>query len=175
MRQFAIYCQDKFNFDISEAGIFTMLNVVASGTTSYLVGKTGDKWGHKSSMMVAYVSHFLAVVLAIFAQNMVWVYGIFMAIGAGQGAFMPSAMNLVYDFAEDRDTKTYMALIDSFLAPFVVVFILGIGILIGQDAYMIALSILGGSLFLGMLLLQFLVRDPQHGKESIIYVDGFSS
>ena len=175
MGLYAIYCQDKFNFDISEVGIFTMLNVGASGTTSYLVGKMGDKWGHKSSMMVAYVSHFLAVVLAIFAQNMVWVYGIFMAIGAGQGAFMPSAMNLVYDFAEDRDTKTYMALIDSFLAPFVVVFILGIGILIGQGAYMIALSILGGSLFLGMLLLQFLVRDPQHGKESVIYIDGFSS
>ncbi len=175
MGLYAIYCQDKFNFNISEAGIFTILNVIASGITSYLVGKIGDQWGHKSSMMVAYICHFLAVVLAIFAQNMVWVYGIFIAIGAGQGAFMPSAMNLVYDFAEDRDTKSYMALIDSFLAPFIMIFLIVIGILVGRSAYMIAFCILGGSLFIGTLLLHFLVLDPQHVKETENYIDGFSS
>jgi|TARA_B100001750_G_scaffold41669_1_gene30377 MFS family permease len=175
MGLYAIYCQDKFNFDISEAGIFTILNVIASGTTSYIVGKIGDKWGHKSSMMVAYISHLLAVLLAIFAQDMIWVYGIFIAIGAGQGAFMPSAMNLVYDFAENRDTKSYMALIDSFLAPFVMIYIIGIGILIGQGAYMIAFYVLGSSLFIGILLLHFLVFDPKHVKQTSIHIDGFSS
>ena len=106
---------------------------------------------------------------------MVWVYGIFIAIGAGQGAFMPSAMNLVYDFAEDRDTKSYMALIDSFLAPFIMIFLIVIGILVGRSAYMIAFCILGGSLFIGTLLLHFLVLDPQHVKETENYIDGFSS
>ena len=57
---------------------------------------------------------------------MLWVYCVFIAVGAGQGSFMPSAMNLIYDFAGERDKKTYMALIDSFLAPFALVFILGI-------------------------------------------------
>ena len=57
------------------------------------------------------------------------VYCIFIFIGAGQGAFMPSAMNLIYDFAKDKDKKTYMALIDSFLAPFAILFLLGIGFL----------------------------------------------
>ena len=175
MGLYAIYCQDKFNFNISEAGIFTILNVIASGTTSYIVGKIGDKWGHKSSMMVAYISHLLAVLLAIFAQDMIWVYGIFIAIGAGQGAFMPSAMNLVYDFAENRDTKSYMALIDSFLAPFVMIYIIGIGILIGQGEYMIAFYVLGSSLFIGVLLLHFLVFDPKHVKQASIHIDGFSS
>ena len=67
---YAIYCQDKFNFDVSQAGIFTILNVLASGLTSYVVGILGDKMGHKSGMLVAYLAHFTAVFLAIFSQNM---------------------------------------------------------------------------------------------------------
>jgi len=175
MGLYAVYCQDKFNFAVSEAGVFTILNVIASGFASYFVGKLGDKMGHKAGMMVAYSAHFTAVLLAIFAQNMLWVYAIFMAIGAGQGAFMPSAMNLVYDFAEDRDTKTYMALVDSFLAPFVLIFIVGIGSLIRIGDYTTSLYILGTSLIIGMLILQFIVRDPKLPAETAFHVNGFSS
>ena len=57
----AVYCQDKFNFAVSEAGVFTILNVIASGFASYFVGKLGDKMGHKAGMMVAYSAHFTAV------------------------------------------------------------------------------------------------------------------
>ena len=135
----------------------------------------GDRWGHKSGMMVAYVAHFLAVILALNAQNMYWVYGIFITIGAGQGAFMPSAMNLVYDFAGEQDTKTYMALIDSFMAPFVVLFLIVIGFLVHQHNYFLVLNILGGCLLFSIILLHFLVKDPRHSKELPIYADGFSS
>ena len=175
MGLYAVYCQNKFNFDISEVGVFTIFNVIASGSASYLVGRMGDRWGHKSGMMVAYVAHFLAVILALNAQNMYWVYGIFITIGAGQGAFMPSAMNLVYDFAGERDTKTYMALTDSFLAPFVVFFLFGIGFLIQKNNYFLVLNILGGCLLFSIILLHFLVQDPRHSKKPAIYADGFSS
>ena len=172
---YAVYCQTKFNFAVSEVGIFTILNVIAAGAASFVAGKLGDKFGHKTSMMLAYLGHFIAVLLAIFAQNMFWVYGIFMAIGVGQGAFMPSAMNLVYDFSAERDTKTYMALIDSFLAPFVLIFIMVIGALVRVGNYTISLYILGTSIILGMLILQFIVRDPKHSAEPVFHVDGFSS
>jgi MFS family permease len=160
---------------VSEVGIFTILNVIASGFTSYFVGILGDKRGHKSGMMVAYIAHFTAVLLAIFSQNMLWVYAVFMAIGAGQGAFMPSAMNLVYDFAEERDTKTYMALVDTLLAPFVLIFIVGIGYLIRFGDYTLSLYMIGASLFLGMVILHFVVRDPKKPTEHAFNVDGFSS
>ena len=175
MGLYAVYCQDKFKFAVSEAGIFTILNVIAAGIASFFAGKLGDKFGHKTSMMLSYFGHFTAVILAIFAQNMFWVYGIFIAIGVGQGAFMPSAMNLVYDFAEERDTKTYMALVDSFLAPFVLIFIVGIGFLVRMGDYTISLYILGTSLIVGMLILQFVVRDPKHPADAKFLVDGFSS
>ena len=176
MGLYAIYCQNKFNFDISEVGLFTILNVTSMGVASYMFGNIGDKYGHKISMVFAYLFHLLAVVLAINAASMFWVYGVFISIGAGQGSFMPSAMNLIYDFAGERDKKTYMALIDSFLAPFALVFIIGTGILVNKGEYILSFYILGACLLLAIIILQFFVKDPKDNSNQIISsIDRFSS
>ena len=175
MGLYAIYCQNKFDFDISEAGVFTMITVIFSGLFSYIAGQLGDLFGHKTSMLLAYGGHFLAVILAIFASNMLWVYGIFIAIGVGQGAFMPSAMNLIYDFSKGNDAKTYMALVDSLLAPFILFFIILIGWLIKNKNYDLTLILLFTSLAISIFLLLFIVKDPKKHGESLVHIDGFSS
>ena len=157
---YPVYCQQKFGFDISEAGTFTIINVIASGCASYFTGKIGQRFGYKSGMIFFCFSHFLAVLLAIFSQNMVWVYAIFLCIGMANGAFMPAAMNMVYDFAGDKDNKLYMALIDSFLAPFVVFFVFMTSILTEWGYFLTALSGIGVSLLIGLLILILLVKDP---------------
>ena len=163
---YAVYCQNKFNFDISEVGSFTILNVISMGVFSYLSGYIGDKHGHKTSMLLAYLFHFAAVILAIFSKNMFWVYCIFISLGAGQGAFMPSAMNLIYDFADTGDKKTYMALIDSFLAPFAILFITGIGFLVNGNKFVLSFYIVGFCLFISIIILHFFVKDPKPNKLS---------
>ena len=175
MGLYAIYCQNKFNFAISEAGTFTIITVIFSGLSSYIAGHLGDLYGHKTSMLLAYSGHLIAVVLAIYASNMLWVYGIFIAIGIGQGAFMPSAMNLIYDFSNGENAKTYMALIDSLLAPFILIFIIFIGWLIENEIYTFALNVLFGSLVIGISLLLFKVKDPKKHGKSLVHIDGFSS
>ncbi len=168
MGLYAIYCQNKFDFEINEVGLFTILNVTAMGFFSYISGSIGDKYGHKSGLVIAYVLHLLAISLVLFSKNMLWVYGVFIAVGAGQGAFMPSAMNLIYDFAGERDKKTYMALIDSFLAPFALIFILGIGSLVNNNEYILSLYIMGSCLFIAIIILYFFVNDPKHNTNQII-------
>ena len=106
MVDLTVFCQKKFGFNISEIGSFTVLNVISMGISSYISGYLGDKHGHKISMLIAYSFHLIAVILALLSKNMFWVYCIFISIGAGQGAFMPSAMNLIYDFANLEDKKT---------------------------------------------------------------------
>ena len=168
MGLYAIYCQNKFQFQIDQVGIFTILNVLSMGISSYLSGHIGDKYGHKVSMQTAYIFQLLAVILAIYAKNMIWVYSIFICIGCGQGYFMPSAMNLVYDFAGERDKKTYMALIDSFLAPFALLFLLIIGYLINQNSYKLSFVILGLCLSISIIIIQFFVKDPKNKYEQIL-------
>ena len=89
---------------------------------------------------------------------------IFIAIGIGQGAFMPSAMNLIYDFSTKDDAKTYMALVDSILAPFVLFYLILIGWLVKDGNYIASLKILIGSLLVGSFLLAFFVHDPKEEK-----------
>ncbi|MBL7012884.1 MAG: MFS transporter [Candidatus Marinimicrobia bacterium] len=171
MSLYAVYCQDKFGFEISEAGVFTVLNVIAGGGAAYITGKLGDKYGHKSSIILSYSGHLIAVLLAIFSQSMLWVYGIFFFLGIGIGSFMPASMNLVYDFAGDRDTKTYMALIDTILAPFVVLIIIASATLsssFGPKSVLISVS---GMLGVGLFLLIFVVKDPGTKRQ----IERFSS
>ena len=163
---YAIYCQNKFYFDISEVGSFTILNVISMGVFSYVSGYVGDKYGHKISMLLAYSFHLLTVFLALFSKNMFWVYGIFIALGAGQGSFMPSAMNLIYDFANKDDKKTYMALIDTFLAPFAILFIGAIGFLVNGNKFVLSLYIIGLCLIAAIIILHFFVKDPGSNKLS---------
>ena len=163
---YAVFCQNKFGFNISEIGSFTVLNVISMGISSYISGYLGDKHGHKTTMLIAYSFHLLAVILALFSKNMFWVYSIFIAIGAGQGAFMPSAMNLIYDFAGLDDKKTYMALIDSFLAPFSLIFLVGIGFLITRGQLVLSFYIIGLCLLIALLILHLFVKDPRLNKLS---------
>ena len=168
---YAVYCQNKFNFEMSEAGIFIIINVFAAGMASYLTGKMGDKYGHKLSMIFSFICHFIAMLLAIYSQSMLWVYTLFFFLGAGLGSFMPASMNLIYDFSQDRDTKTYMALIDTILAPFVIMSILGASLIrtqFGTEAVFISVAIF---LIIGISLLIFVVNEPRTKKQ----INGFSS
>jgi len=158
---YAVYTQDLFGYQVSEAGIFTIIQVVAFGIGSVSAGKIGDKWGHKTAMILSFFGYFLAIVWAVLANSMLDVYMIFLFLGLGNGGFMPSAMNMVYDFAETRDVKTYMALIDTFLAPIIILMVAVASMikpLIGTRNLFI---LLGGTMLIGLLLLTFRVQEPR--------------
>ncbi|NOZ74323.1 MAG: MFS transporter [FCB group bacterium] len=159
---YAVYAQQKFHFALSEAGVFTVIQVFAFGLASYGAGVLGDRKGHKWSFSVSIAAYILAVLLSLKAATMIHVYAIFLFVGIGQGAFLPSSLNLVYDFAGVRDTRIYMALVDTFLAPFTVVSITIVGLLIDRFSYPIIFSGIGLSLCLGLVLILFWVRDPRH-------------
>ena len=104
--------------------------------------------------------------VALTAQSMIWVYGIFIFLGLAQGAFMPAAMSLVFDFAgEQGDNKMIMALIDTILSPFILIAITIGGILSETAGLTFLFRILGALMLAGFLIMIFLVRDPHHESE----------
>jgi len=157
---YAVFMQDKFGFDVSEAGVFTVINVTAYGIASYISGRIGDRFGHKAALIISFSAHLLAVVTALLATSMFWVYMVFMFLGMGLGAFVPASMNLVYEFAKERDNKLYMAMIDTFLAPFTLVVILTAGMLSGFIPLEWLFIGIGFSLLAGLLFMMFMVKDP---------------
>jgi MFS family permease len=160
MSMYAVHAQQKFGFNISEAGIFTILAVVTSGLASFLAGKVGDKFGHKISLAFSLISYMLAALTALFVESMFGVYAIFIFLGIGQGGFMPSAMNMVYEFAGNRDSKMYMAIIDTFLMPFTILAIVLAGYfipIVGADVIFTSIVVFIG---FGVCLLIFYVKEP---------------
>lgn len=158
---YAVYMQEKFNFAISEAGVFTVLNVISFGLGSFTVGRLGDKLGHKTGMALAITAHLVAIGVALFAQSMIQVYIVFLALGYGMGAFLPSSMNLMYDFAEGRDTKIYMALIDTSLAPFTVLMIILASFVTSLFGTVYLFLGTGVLVLIALFLLIFWVKDPK--------------
>ena len=57
----------------------------------------------------------------------------------------------------------------------VLIFIIFIGWLIGNEIYTFALNVLFGSLVIGISLLLFKVKDPKKHEKSLVHIDGFSS
>lgn len=161
MSLYAVYAHDQFGFDISEAGIFTILNVVSFGCASYVSGKIGDRFGHKAAIILSFISYLAATLTAMTAESMTGVYAIFIFLGIGQGGFLPSAMNLVYEFSGNGDPKTTMAIIDTLLMPFTIIAIILAGYfkpIVGTDSILAATVV---SVAIGILLLVFIVKDPR--------------
>jgi len=161
MSLYAVYTQDIFGFKVSEAGVFIVLQVITFGIGSILSGKIGDRWGHKTAITLAFTGYFLAVVCTVFASSMIHVYVIFLFLGLGHGGFLPSAMNMVYELAESRDSKIYMALIDTFLAPFIVFMIILASLLDPMIGTRNLFIILGMIIFIGLVLLHVWVKEPR--------------
>ncbi len=157
---YAVYMQEKFGFDISTAGIFTILNVVAYGLSSYLSGKIGDRFGHKMAIIYSFTMHLLAVLTALFTTTMFGVYTVFIFLGFGLGAFMPASMNMVYSFAGKNDSKLYMALVDTFLAPFILITIFAAAYISEIFGTTLLFWIIAGMLCVGLAIMIFYVKDP---------------
>jgi MFS family permease len=157
---YAVFMQEKFGFDLSTAGIFTILNVIAYGFSSYLSGKIGDRFGHKAAIVFSFTAHLFAVLTALFTTTMFGVYAVFIFLGFGYGSFMPASMNMVYSFAGKNDSKLYMALVDTFLAPFILITIFA-AVSISEILGTVQLFwIIAGILCLGLVIMIFYVKDP---------------
>ncbi len=157
---YAVFMQEKFGFDISTAGIFTVLNVAAYGLSSYLSGKIGDRFGHKTAIVFSFTAHLFAVLTALFTTTMFGVYTVFIFLGFGYGAFMPASMNMVYSFAGKNDSKLYMALVDTFLAPFILITIFAAAYISETFGTAQLFWIIAGMLCIGLAIMIFYVKDP---------------
>jgi hypothetical protein len=74
-------------------------------------------------------------------------------------------MNLVYEFAKERDNKLYMAMIDTFLAPFTLFVIITAGMLSSLIALEWLFVGIGFSLIAGLIFMIFMVKDPGNSDQ----------
>ena len=88
------------------------------------------------------------------------VYTVFIFLGFGYGSFMPASMNMVYSFAAKNDSKLYMALVDTFLAPFILITIFAAAYISETFGTVQLFWVIAGMLCLGLAIMIFYVKDP---------------
>lgn len=161
---YAIHCQDRLGFDVSEAGVFISTAVGVAVLSSLAMGRFGDHHGHKKAMVIVYCAYLGALVTALLTTRMAHAYLVFALLGVGQGGFNATAMSLVYEFASGRDAKVYYALIDTVTAPATILFLLLSAAIVGSVGSAAALLVAAFCVAAGILHLAAVTREPRRAE-----------
>ncbi|MCD6231543.1 MFS transporter [Candidatus Aerophobetes bacterium] len=159
---FAVYALNRLALPDSQIGVFTALILGAQTISSLLWGYLGDRRGYKLIVEISILSTILASLIAIFSSSLYLFYIVFILTGCSFSAGMISGQNIVLEFSTPRMRPTYIALTNTFKAPFI-----GLSPLLGgaiADRFSFPLVFLLTALILssGFLLLKFLVQEPRH-------------
>jgi|GEM_PF-488872 len=147
-------------FDLPEKimGNFVVVSTVTPLVAAPLLGYLGDhlprRHGHKTNYLLSMLFYAGAAAVALTAPRWEVMYAAFALLAACIAAQMVSLLNLTYQFAPEGKRPTYLALIATASAPFVLAYSLAGGWLadhsgIGYDAPLLlsmVLSLLGAGL-----------------------------
>lgn len=157
----AVHAASRFNLGDEAAALFTATMLVSQAILNPVLGRLGDRKGHRLVVGASYWMQALGMVAAALAPNVSLFLLAFAFRAAVDAAFMTSGMPIVFQFCRDEDRPTYIGLANTLTAPpLVVAPVLG-GALAGAAGYV---SVFWASAILGLasaLAWDRFVRDPR--------------
>jgi MFS family permease len=161
---YTVYALARFQLDESVVGEFTLAIVAVQVTSALAIGHLTDKHGNKVALVLASAALLTANVLALVAPSAGWFLLVFMFLGVNLGTELLARYNIAVEYAPPEKRSMYIGLMNTVLAPFYLVGLLGgtISDLFGYTAVFwigLAASVAGT----GTMLL--LVRDPRKSSE----------
>jgi len=121
----------RFAMPDSAAGSLLMISTVTSLIASPLLGRLGDRRGHKLNLLISLTAYLAAAGMALLAWRAEAMYAVFALMAVSTSAHLISASNLVFELAPHGRRPTYIALSNALPAPFVLAFSLAGGWLAG--------------------------------------------
>lgn len=109
----ASYLRDDLSFDFTTITILTAVTSVCRFIVSPLMGRLGDKYGFKMSMLVCFVLKAIAFGGAALTANgvMKWMYIVYAAFsGFAQAGINSGLMNLVYDYVGPAERSSVLGI-----------------------------------------------------------------
>lgn len=109
----ASYLRDDLSFDFTTITILTAVTSVCRFIVSPLMGRLGDKYGFKMSMLVCLVLEAIAFGGAALTANgvMKWMYIVYAAFsGFAQAGINSGLMNLVYDYVGPAERSSVLGI-----------------------------------------------------------------
>lgn len=162
---FMVYGLKKMNLDDSLAGGFITFSMVVSMLASLGLGRLADTIGHRKSLIISRLTIVAALALILFVRDWRVLYLVFSLQATQQALNLVSSSSFVFEISPEGKIPTYVGLMNTITAPFLLAFSLIAGKIANSFAngYQVCFGIgLGASVASTVIL--FFLRDssPQN-------------
>jgi len=158
---YIIYALRRFNMDAVTAGFLTATLTVAQTIANAGMGWLGDRWGHRSMLIIGAVAALLSSILAWSAASIAWFYPIFLLAGIANVSIWTIGMAMTVDFGNESERPLYIGLAQTLTAPATILAPLLGGWIVDSIGFIPTFSISIILAIVTTLILIFMVKDPR--------------
>jgi MFS family permease len=158
---YIIYALRRFNMDAITAGFLTATLTISQTIANAGMGWLGDRWGHRSMLIVGAVAALISSMLAWFAASIIWFYPIFLLAGIANVSIWTIGMAMTVDFGNESERPLYIGLSQTLTAPATIIAPLLGGFIVDAVGFIPTFSISITLAIVTLLLLIFMVKDPR--------------
>jgi MFS family permease len=158
---YIIYALRQFHMNSITAGFLTATLTISQTIANASMGWLGDKWGHRSMLVIGAVAALMSSALAWFATSILWFYPIFLLAGLTNVSIWTIGMAMTVDFGTEAERPIYIGLSQTLTAPATIIAPLIGGWIVDKAGFIptFSISIVLSIVMIGVLI--FLVKDPR--------------
>ena len=165
---YIIYCLRFFNMDAVTAGLLTAALTISQTVANAGMGWLGDRWGHRTMLILGSVAVSLSAGLAWFAPTLNWFYLVFILAGIANVAIWTIGMAMTVEFGTETERPVYIGLSNTLVAPVTILSPIFGGWIADAMGFKttFAISVFAGLITAGVLWL--FVADPRHAMTDLV-------
>jgi MFS family permease len=158
---YIIYALRRFDMDAVTAGYLTAALTFSQTIANAGMGWLGDRWGHRSMLIIGAVAALLSSTLAWLAASIIWFYPVFLLAGIANVSIWTIGMAMTVDFGAESERPLYIGLSQTLTAPATIIAPLLGGFIVDAAGFIPAFSISIVLAFITLAILVFMVKDPR--------------
>jgi MFS family permease len=114
---YIVYALRRFHMDEVTAGFLTATLTIAQTVANAGMGWLGDKFGHRSMLILGAVAAALSSFLAWIAPSLAWFFPIFILSGFANVSIWTNGMTMATTFSNETERPFYIGLAQTLTAP----------------------------------------------------------
>ncbi len=161
---YIIYALREFNMNVVTSGFLIATLTISQTVANIGMGWLGDRWGHRSMLIIGAFAALLSSILAWLATSILWFYPIFLLAGITNVSVWTIGMTMTVDFGTEAERPLYIGLSQTLTAPATIIAPLIGGWIVDSAGFIptFSISIVLSIVMTGILI--FLVKDPRKHK-----------
>ena len=160
---FAVHFRSPSGGQVSGALIisFDGLRSISQAVCGYLLGRIGDRSGHKFGIVLGQSAYMLAVAVAVVSKGAVACAVCFALLGVAFSADLVSHSNMIYETCPHDNRTVHITLSNVATCPFLIVAPLLTGVLVVHWGMVVGMAVCLIPTALGVMWTLFRVKDPR--------------